>query len=279
MTQYYWPANLTKSPAGWVTSLVDWPNIATVEATPQESVASAVETLSLQISDRIRDDATIPIPSELKPGQIQIPADALTSAKLDAYVKKQNEKHLRNAFQIEQANRERRSIYLSEFRINLEPVERLRGQADDAAVKFASIALNSSYILNGGALVALPAILQFTENGTIDPGRIATSVWFFVAGIAFAAITNFLAFHSVMQAGEGHNYEIAARAIDVRIAHYPPDDIQIHQADSALSRDSSKKKLGSATTISRFGVTSYILSILSFLFGVCIIVRSLSATA
>lgn len=276
MGTYAWPANLTKNEKGWITTFVDWPDIAAIKASAQDSMLEASEQLNNEIEHRLEQKAHIPAPSEVKPGQIQIPASSRVNHLLDALIQKENEKQLQNLAQIEHANREKRSSYLTEYRMNLDSVERLRDQADEAAIKFATIGINFNYFLNGGALVALPAILQFAEKGSVNLESLNFAMWLFVAGIVLAGLTNFLAYRSVIKAAEAHSEEINARAMDVSLAYYPPEDPSERQTEAASKHTTSKLLLGVARTTANWGILTFAVSNIFFLVGLSLIIWSVS---
>lgn len=275
MSTYSWPANLAKNEAGWITSLVDWPEIAAIDNSAQASVLTASQNLSAAIQDRLSKGLKIPLQSELKPGQVEIVVNTDTSAQLDSYLENMQEKQLKRQSEIEQINREKRAAYLTEYRINLDSVERLRDHADQGAIEFASIGVKSIYVLNGGALVAIPAILKFTQGGTISKGYVVAAVIFFVAGILLAAAANYLAYRSMFQAGAGHAKEMNARAVEVSNNHYPPEDPSISQAKIKESRSEHDDLLLRANRLADKGVVVFGTSFLAFLAGSGIIIYGL----
>jgi hypothetical protein len=112
MAMYAWPANLAKNEANYVSSLVDWPTIIGVGPTINDSLIDASTKLGLEITKRIKDRLSLPVPSELKPGQLYVPVDADTAARLDAHLEEINDKRFKKSLEIEQANREKRATEL-----------------------------------------------------------------------------------------------------------------------------------------------------------------------
>ena len=272
MAIYSWPANIAKSNAGWVTAVVDWPGIMVVGADPQTSILSAAAALSNAVRERIRNRASIPLPSELKPDQLQIPIDGDATALLENYLEETHEKRLRRLSEIEQANREKRASFLSEWRVNMDTVERLRDRADQSASEFALAAVKTSYLLNGGALVAIPAILQIGHAGTISKPSLMAATISFVVGIIFSVVTNFLAYRSLFKAGEAHGYELNARATEVKLAYYPPENPSKDQAEIKDLRGKHETVLAQGRRLAEVGVGGFGLSVLAFLVGVGIII-------
>jgi hypothetical protein len=54
MPGYSWPANLVKKGENWITSLVDWPDVVSIDATAEESVVQAISELRGQLETSVR---------------------------------------------------------------------------------------------------------------------------------------------------------------------------------------------------------------------------------
>jgi hypothetical protein len=87
----------------------------------------------------------------------------------------------------------------------------------EGAIKFAETAIKSAFALNGGALVALPALIALFK---IDPQRVV--LWVIIAGAVFvvgltsAAATAFLGYLSAMAAA--HSIEAQMRVTEATYA-------------------------------------------------------------
>lgn len=67
-------------------------------------------------------------------------------------------------------------------------------QTIGTAREFSSIGIRFGYILNGGGLVAIPAIIEFLPSGDFDRTFMVWTVVFFTLGILSAAGTTLVAF-------------------------------------------------------------------------------------
>ena len=92
------------------------------------------------------------------------------------------------------AELERRLAYLEEYRTNIEPVQRDITEANRATVDFALTGIKSLYLLNGGAIIAVPAFAGVSERLSID--SLGTAIACFAVGLFTAALTNLLAYLS-----------------------------------------------------------------------------------
>jgi hypothetical protein len=71
-------------------------------------------------------------------------------------------------------------------------MEREITQADNNSAAYGQLALKSAFMLNGGALIAFPAYVQFWN--TLPKEFVGLSVVLFVAGLVLAALAAFLAY-------------------------------------------------------------------------------------
>jgi hypothetical protein len=94
-----------------------------------------------------------------------------------------------------------REQFRAELEFAIAPLREDNHANYEGAVKFAETAIKSAFALNGGALVALPALIALFK---IDPQRVL--LWVIIAGAVFvvglisAAATAFLGYLSAMAA-------------------------------------------------------------------------------
>ena len=272
MNNYRWPANIAQNNNVWVTSLVDWPDVAGVGNTPEESVRAAMQALSRVVRQEVEARHDIPVPSEFRPGQVQVPVDDDVSVALGAYLAELDERLLSRQLEIERANRETHAMYMSALRFSVGLIENRISESGASSTEIAVLAIRSAYILNGGALVGIPAIMQFAEKGTLGPAYLITSTVLFVVGVAFAALTNYFAYQSTQSAIEALGDEGNARMLETRATFYPPDDPSGDQAKIAGLRAGYEKKLKTAQLWAAVGVVGFGLSVGVFLGGVGLII-------
>ena len=279
MNTYSWPANVLMTEKGVVLGFPEWPDLAPVGDTVQEAMLAATTALSAAVSSRIEAGATIPAPSDHGPRQIPIVIDGETAARVDAYVEIRESERLRQRSEMEQVNRDRRAAFLTEFRVNLDPIERIRDTADSGATEFALVGVRSCYLLNGGGLVAIPAIMQILSKTQLPGSLVLWPALVFVLGILFSAITNYFAYRSMFTASEAWGFELNARASEVSGTYYPQEDEAAHKGKIAQNRIDQERKLTSARRCADIGVITFGGAIICFLVGVGLAIHGLGAPA
>lgn len=264
MTVEAWSANVVKIGEKWFASLIDFPGLGVVGDTRDEALLSASRVLSDAVRETIAAGQAFPRKSEPQPGQELVPLDEDALSRLSelraALIHRQREH--------EQLQREKEQVYLMEHRLNLEPIERLQSQTNQAATHFASMAINFGYLINGGALVAIPAIIQFSEKGTLNKSSIVASASFFALGIILSAVTNLFAYRSMYSASEGHQKEMEARTLDVWDKHHIPSDWAARRQRAGEIRANSDNEFASARTSANIGVGIFMASIATFILGI-----------
>jgi hypothetical protein len=104
-----------------------------------------------------------------------------------------------------------RDQFRTELEFAIAPMREDNRANYEGAIKFADTAIKSAFALNGGALIALPALIALFK---IDPQRVGS--WVIIAGAVFvvgligAAATAFLGYLSAMSAA--HSIETQMRA-------------------------------------------------------------------
>lgn len=268
MNSYVWPASVHFTEKGIVLGFPEWPELSPMGATVQEAVLVAATGLSTAVKSRLKAGITIPAPSNFGPRQIPIAIDSETAARLDVYIEHQEIKNLQRQNEIMQAYQERRAAFLTEFRVNLEPVEQNRRLADSGAIEFSLVAVRTGYLLNAGGLIAIPAIMKILPDSDLAGGALALPAVVFVVGVVFSFVTNLFAYRSMFKAGEGWGYEESARAMEVIATYYPPEDQTEHSAQIAQHRVDHACKLKSATRCANIGIISFVVSAGCFIGGV-----------
>ncbi len=276
MAQYSWPATVHTTDKGVFLSFPDWPDIAPVGDNVQEAFLQAGELLSAAVVERLDAVVDVPPPSEYGPRQVPIAIDGNATARLEQWLKDRDAERFRQQSELEQIRRDQRAAFLTEFRANLEPVERQGDRADTGAREFALVGVRSCYFLNAGGLIAMPAILKLIPGDPmIDLSLTPTIV--FTVGITTAAITNYLAYRSLFLAGQAHVHETNARAKEVADLYYPPKDKEARTKEITQERVDHTNKIRSASKLTDWGVAFFAASMICFLAGVCITTYRLSS--
>lgn len=138
-------------------------------------------------------------------------------------------------FEQRRDGRERRSLFLTEWEINVTTERTLHTKFTEVAADFGQVFLKSSFLLNGGALIALPPLMQWLDDAQRQQ-VFATSLWF-VAGIVLTAIATAIAYF---------NFTFLAAISDDRAGLRASDVNNFYSAEPVeLASDTEYKKLQS----------------------------------
>ncbi|MFQ5853518.1 MAG: hypothetical protein ACE5JU_23415 [Candidatus Binatia bacterium] len=136
---------------------------------------------------------------------------------------------------------ERRRTYLEHYKAELEPQYRYSVESDRASVGFAQSGIRSMYILNGGALIALPAFHTLLKDSpTYTSESLMWSAGAFVIGLLFSGVTSLLAYLAQSATTEAVSRAITWRTISVNETYWPRDQATKPTADEEI--DAEKKK-------------------------------------
>ena len=268
MSNYAWPALVTKNDAGYKITFPDWPDISIQSDDLSDAHRQAAAQLNYNVKKRMDMKSDIPSQSEFRPRNLPIEVDSAIAVRLDSYMKQQDLASVRENNELFQSYQLRLAAYLSDYRTRKEPIERVQENANSAAVEFASIGIRFCYVLNAGGLVVIPAIMELLPDPSDERLSMVIPAVLFAIGILLAAATNYLVYHLSIKAIESCNYELEATTKETLGFHYPPDDQAAHQI--AIEKDRSKfiKLLGSVKKFHIWSVILFSFSIISFLSGV-----------
>ena len=143
------------------------------------------------------------------------------------------------------------------------PVENLRDQASQSATVFAAIGIRSAYLLNGGALIAIPAIVQIASAVEISKAALIVSVMCFVVGIATAILSNIIAYRVSFAAALAHAQEANARILG------------LYNGQSIQGQDTYAGRIKSTAKLAAMGLAVLIGSMIAFLLGLMTIIFGL----
>ncbi len=117
--------------------------------------------------------------------------------------------------------------FLRRLETSIKPREEAAERSRTFTFEFARMALRSMFLLNGGALIALPAFAGML--GGIKPETADTFIWSigsFVIGLVLIAVATLFAYIAMDADAEGIRQEILWRTIDINADYKPPDDPQ-----------------------------------------------------
>lgn len=113
-------------------------------------------------------------------------------------------------------------IYLEQWKADISPVEEQTLQTHRSAIAFAQAGLKTAALINGGALIALPAFVTLFKIGS---GEIVISAAiFFCFGLLAAACAYLFAFLSVDHFGISTTHKRERLAMNLNINRLPDTD-------------------------------------------------------
>ncbi|MCE7999999.1 MAG: hypothetical protein HEP70_14150 [Rhodobiaceae bacterium] len=156
--------------------------------------------------------------------------------------------------------RERRFLYLDEWRLNVDHFRQERSQWVELSSQFAQVALRAAIYLNGGALVAVPPLMQWLE----ETQRIAifdAAIWF-VYGVMAGTFATFIGYLNFQALAELSNVRASMRATEIRYNYYPPEDAKLQDDPEYVVLQNREKKFVKVVDVTQYaaiaiGLSSY----------------------
>lgn len=81
-------------------------------------------------------------------------------------------------------------------------------EASRSANTYAQLAIRTAFLLNGGALLALPALVKLTGISTLTGNQLHIVFTCFIGGLLFAAVSAFLAYLSMSAVGDSYDTKV-----------------------------------------------------------------------
>jgi len=116
-----------------------------------------------------------------------------------------------------------RNELFREWDASLGPHREARKSASEAAVSFAQLGLKSCLLLNGGALIALPAYVSLDD--ACQGPLIVLAAASFVAGLVAGAIATLFAYQTMVFQTLALSHLEAESAFRVRAQYHPPEAV------------------------------------------------------
>ncbi|MCH9053838.1 MAG: hypothetical protein IIA72_22755 [Proteobacteria bacterium] len=134
--------------------------------------------------------------------------------------------------------------FLRRLESSIKPRQEAAERSRTFTFEFARMALRNMFLLNGGALIALPAFAEMLDG--IKPETADAFMWSigsFVIGLVLIAAATLFAYIAMDADAEGSRHEILWRSIDINADYKPPDDPQ-KSKDERENAIKSEKKYG-----------------------------------
>lgn len=154
------------------------------------------------------------------------------------------------------------------WKLDVVSKEKLNATAAKEALAFAQSALRSCFLLNGGALIAFPAIAKFLQiDPELDNKIIVLPIILFIAGLTASSISNFFTYLALAKNAERNWSDREINALRLNAEHNPktkPDNYDEVIENLQTTRENENNSSG------RFALVAlilFVISILSFIGG------------
>jgi len=162
-----------------------------------------------------------------------------------------------------------RNAFLDQWRTELAPIDAMIALGTQSATKFALTGLRSGYLLNGGALIALPAFIEIFNK--FKPGDTVLTEFMaipFVIGLIASAIANFLGYKCVNTAVTAQEELRSWRSLQVTQLYFPSKDKVSTAKKVKLSKDKCDVLFRKTRNEEKIGIIFFISSLSFFVIGV-----------
>lgn len=158
--------------------------------------------------------------------------------------------------------------FFERWRVDVQPVHEHRLMSREQSYGYAKIAIQTTFLLNGGALIAFPAFAQLIGTGFRDHvGWALTSIGGFILGLVLIAITTLLAYFSMaadLQATAQREEYVKA---GLNQSQAPKADKSKYEKIREDAESARKRHYDFAIRFEVWAVYLGIASIVSFVFG------------
>ena len=162
-----------------------------------------------------------------------------------------------------------RNAFLDQWRTELAPIDAKIALATQSATSLALTGLRSGYLLNGGALIALPAFIEiFNKLKPGDTDLIEFMAIPFVIGLIACAIANFIGYDCVNTATAAQEEMRVWSALRITELYYPNKDRISTAKTIKLSKDKSDELFLKAKKEQKMAANFFVASLSFFVIGV-----------
>lgn len=166
--------------------------------------------------------------------------------------------------------REQRTLWLNEWRMDVERELNTAWEAQKVGAEYAQIALRGCFFCNGGTLIALPPLMVWLKVEPSIEFRFAAII--FVVGLILAAISAIVTYLNFAGLAEVAYARSTIRAIEINKQYAPPNPAEtnyIEIANSLLKAQQIEKRAARGMNWT-YGIAmgSGVLSYAAFLGGV-----------
>lgn len=160
---------------------------------------------------------------------------------------------------------EEQMAYLESWRTDITPRHELLRDSNQGITAFSQAALRSTFLLNGGALIALPALGEFfhLEN----TANLTISIAWFVTGLVLTTLATFCGYVSMRHEADRLDNAIEVVKITVNERHHPTKHTKDYEKLRNDAKTSEGIAQGRAHKWSLSGIGLFLLSVVVFVIG------------
>jgi hypothetical protein len=157
--------------------------------------------------------------------------------------------------------------YFEQWKTDLSPLEQNALEASKAAITFAQNTLRSLFLLNGGALIALPTFSSMLRFSPAQTYYLLLPIGSFVVGLVMCTVASFLAYFALGQSAARLYARMEVFKVNLNEGRVA-EDIKTTLRESKKFHVSAEQK--AHRSLNRYEVTAVLFgvaSLLSFIFG------------
>lgn len=168
--------------------------------------------------------------------------------------------------------------FLERWRTDVQPLHEHRLMSREHAYGYAKVAIQTMFLLNGGALIAFPAFAQLVETAFKDHVTFALlSIGGFVLGLLLIAITALLAYLSMGADAAAVSQKEEYVKLGLNREQAADDDKPEYDEKRVTAEKERKRKYNLATRLAWSGLVLWVASLAAFVFGAIFAALVLSA--
>ena len=158
--------------------------------------------------------------------------------------------------------------FLERWRVDVQPVHEHRLMSREHAYGYAKVAIQTTFFLNGGALIAFPAFAQLVGTSLYTNRSLAlASILAFVIGLVLIAVTTLLAYLSMAADANAVSRKEEFVKAGLNQSQVPDAEKPKYNGIREAAETARKRHYGLAMRFERWAVGLGIASIAAFLVG------------
>jgi hypothetical protein len=141
--------------------------------------------------------------------------------------------------------REQHLAYLEQWRTELSPILENKRESHKGSIALGEAVLKSCFLLNGGALIAIPVFAGLVDvHGSAATGRLLSPVCWFITGLVACCLAGIVGHLALRRDVKGYFHDFERLAIGVKLAHgkepNPAAAAQRQTAEQELAKETFK---------------------------------------